>query len=57
MADFFKADVSLGSVPTLEQRTSEAIRKPVEEAREYVQAQPVVNVDETGWRPTAFPPG
>ena len=50
IADFFKADVSLGSVPTLEQRTSEAIRKPVEEAREYVQAQPVVNVDETGWR-------
>ena len=50
MADFFQADVSLGSVPALEQRTGEAIRAPVDEAREYVQAQPVVNMDETGWR-------
>ncbi len=50
MADFFKTDVSLGSVPTLEQRTSEAIREPVEQAREYVKTQPVVNMDETGWR-------
>jgi len=40
MADFFQADVSLGSVPALEQRTGEAIRVPVDEAREYVQAQP-----------------
>ena len=50
MADFFQADMSLGSVPTLERRTSEAISEPVEEAREYVQTQPVVNMDETGWR-------
>jgi transposase len=50
MADFFRADLSLGSVPALEQRTSEAISEPVEEAREYVQTQPVVNMDETGWR-------
>jgi transposase len=50
MADFFKANVSLGSVPTLEQRTGEAISKPVEEAREYVHMESVVNVDETGWR-------
>ena len=49
MADFFKADVSLGSVATLEQRAGEAIGKPVEEAHEYVHAQPAVNVDETGW--------
>jgi transposase len=45
-----RADLSLGSVPALEQRTSEAISEPVEEAREYVQTQPVVNMDETGWR-------
>jgi transposase len=50
MADFFQADVSLGSVPALEQRTSEAIRAPVEEARQYVQQQAVAHLDETGWR-------
>ncbi len=37
MADFFQADMSLGSVSALEQRTSQAIREPVEEAREYVK--------------------
>ena len=31
----------------MEKRTSEAIREPVDEAREYVQARPVVNVYET----------
>lgn len=50
MDDFFQADVGLGSVTALEQRTGETIRVPVDEAREYVEAQPVVNVDETGWR-------
>ncbi len=49
MADFFQAEVCLGSVSALEQRTSEAIREPVEEAREHVRAQPVVHMDETGW--------
>ena len=33
MGDFFQADLSLGSVSSLEQRTSEAIGDPVEEAR------------------------
>ena len=50
MADFFQADVSLGSVPALEHRTSEAIREPVEEAREHVKTESVVHMDETGWR-------
>lgn len=50
MADFFQAEVSLGSVPTLEQRSSEAIKEPVDEARTYVKRQPVVHLDETGWR-------
>ena len=50
MDDFFQADVSTGSVCALEQRTSEAIREPVEEAREYVKGQPAVHMDETGWR-------
>jgi len=39
MADFFQADVGLGSIPTMEQRTSEALDEPVEEAREYVKEQ------------------
>jgi len=50
MNDFFAVDLSLGSVPTLEQRTSEAIAQPVEEARSYVQAQGAVHQDETGWK-------
>jgi transposase len=50
MADFFRTDVSLGSVPALEHRTSEAIRDPVEEARECVKIESVVHMDETGWR-------
>jgi transposase len=49
MADFFQAEVSLGSIPALEQRASEAVREPVEEAREYVKTQSAVNMDETGW--------
>jgi transposase len=50
MADFFQVDVSLGSIPALEQRTSKAICEPVQAAREYVKTQPQVNMDETGWR-------
>jgi transposase len=50
MDEFFQADVSLGSVSALEQRTSEALREPVEQAREYVKTQPMVNMDETSWR-------
>jgi transposase len=49
MNDFFQADLSLGSVPTLEQRTSQAIAQPVNEARQYVKQQPLVHLDETGW--------
>jgi transposase len=56
MADFFQADVSLGSIAALEQRTSEAIRQAVEEAREYVRRQAVVHMDETGWRESTYYP-
>ena len=48
--DFFQGDISVGSVCKLEQRTSEAISEPVAEAREFVKEQPVVHMDETGWR-------
>jgi transposase len=42
-------DMSAGTVSNLEQEVSEALAAPVEEAREFVRAQPVVNGDETGW--------
>jgi len=50
MTDFFQADMGLGSVPALEQRTSDAIGQPVDEARAYVRSQSVAHLDETGWR-------
>lgn len=50
MGDFFKADLSTGSVCNLEHRASEAISEPVAEARSFVKEQPVVHMDETGWR-------
>lgn len=50
MADFFQAEVGLGSVSTLERRTSQAVSQPVNEAHQYVKTQPVVHLDETGWR-------
>jgi transposase len=50
MNDFFGVDLSLGSVPTLEQRLSQAIAQPVEAARSYVQVQGAVHQDETGWK-------
>jgi transposase len=50
MDDFFQVYVSLGSVPALEQRTSQAIQEPVEDVRQYIKTQPAVNADETSWR-------
>ncbi len=53
MADFFQADISLGSIPALEQRTSELLAEPVTQAHEYVKKQAVVHMDETGWKQEA----
>lgn len=50
MTDFFRAEISLGAVPRLEQRPSAARQAPVAEARAYIQSQPVLHLDETGWR-------
>jgi len=46
----YHTDVGLGSIPSLEQAVSMALTQPVSEAQTYVQQQPAVNVDETGWR-------
>jgi transposase len=43
-------EVSLGSIAPLEQTVSAAVAAPVAEAQAAVQAQPVVNVDETSWQ-------
>jgi transposase len=50
METMFHTDISLGSISAQEQRVSAALKQPVEEACDYVQQQPVNNVDETGWR-------
>jgi transposase len=49
LGDFFGVDLALGSIPALEQRTSQALAEPVEQAREYVRQQSVIHLDETGW--------
>ena len=49
MDSLFHADVSLGSVPALEQAVNAALAAPGAEAQAYIQQQPVVNADETGW--------
>jgi transposase len=50
LADLFGVTLGLGSIANLEQATAEAMAEPVAEARAYVQAQPAVHLDETGWR-------
>jgi transposase len=45
----FQIKMSLGSIPAQEKAVSLALKEPVEEAKSFVQQQPSVNVDETGW--------
>lgn len=49
MQDLFGVSMCLGSVNRLRQEASLAVAKPVEEAQQYVQQQPVVGADETSW--------
>ncbi len=50
LADVFGAELSVGTVSTIEQTVSAALAPVVAEARTAVQQAPVANVDETGWR-------
>ena len=50
MSDFFKVDLSLGTVKNLEEDTSAALSEPVEEAKGYVKEQKQANIDETSWK-------
>lgn len=50
MATLFQVEMGLGSVPAQEQRLSNALAGPVQEAEDFVRQQPAVNVDETSWQ-------
>lgn len=50
MKDVMGVEISAGSIIALEQSTSKALTKPVEEALNYIKRVDVVNTDETGWR-------
>ena len=50
LSDVFFVDISLGSIKSREDATSDALLAPFEEAKGYVQAQPCLHADETGWR-------
>lgn len=47
--DVLGVELGLGSVSNLEQTVSQALAGAVDEARAYVQTQPAVHQDETGW--------
>lgn len=49
MQDLFGVSMSLGTVNSLRMEASVAVATPVAEAQKYVQQQPVVGADETGF--------
>jgi transposase len=49
VGDLFGVRVSLGMIPKLQDRASEAMAAPAAEAAEHVRAAPRVFADETGW--------
>jgi hypothetical protein len=50
MAALYHVEMAVGSIPAVQAAVSEALAKPVAAAQTYIQQQPAVNVDETGWR-------
>ncbi len=48
--DAFNLKVSLGTVSKTEERMTEALAEPHDEVRAYIPEQPVVGLDETGWK-------
>jgi transposase len=57
LEDAFGVTISLGSVVAAQQAVSDAVAAPVEEARAYVERQPVAHADETGWKEGNASPG
>ncbi len=50
LEDLCGLKLSLGSVTLSEKAVSQALQEPVEEARGFVEKQPLGNADETGWK-------
>jgi transposase len=50
LADLFQVELAVGSVTACERAASAAVATPVVQAVRHVREQPVVHVDETGWR-------
>jgi transposase len=50
LADLFGVPLAVGSVTACERAASAAVATPVVQAVRHVRAQPVIHVDETGWR-------
>jgi transposase len=50
LGDVLGIQISTGALSNLEGQVAAALAAPVEEARQYVQAQEVLYLDETGWR-------
>jgi transposase len=48
--DAFGLKVSLGTVSKTEEGMTEALAEPYNEARSHIKEQPVVGLDETGWK-------
>lgn len=49
LRDAFGLVLSVGVVPTLENRVSEVLATPYQKVHDYVKSQPVVHADETSW--------
>lgn len=50
MAALFGVPMSVGTISQSETRTTSVLAKPVEQARDAVEAQAVAHLDETSWR-------
>lgn len=49
LSDLLGIELSIGSIANREQQMSAVLAVPVEQAREHVRQQSMVNIDETGW--------
>ena len=50
LADLFGVPMSVGSISQSEKTTTAVVAEPVQEARDYIEAQRVAHLDETSWR-------
>ena len=51
--ELFHVEISLGTISSCEEAASDAVAVPVEEARQHVREQSVLNADETSWKEKA----